>query len=254
MADSPTSTSDRILDASLKIFNQRGLHDVAALTIAMHIGISPGHLAYHFKTRNDIVLALFGRMEKEIRRDLLAAGQAGKPLSPTNAALHQIQVLRTLWRFRFFFNALTQVLGKDLALRERYMQLQSSIVDTMRALFDELKALGSMRVVPEPNSTRLLANACWLVWLSWLRFRQIEAPDESEVSADALHEGVTQTFSIIQPYFSPAFSREMLKALRQATDGRSPMRVPTATGAAGTAAQRGRGDRNKDRHAGDQKG
>jgi AcrR family transcriptional regulator len=221
MTQHQSSTADRILDASLKLFNEHGLHDVPALKVAQHLGISPGHLAYHFKTRADIVMAVFQRLEDAVRLELLSVERGDKPLAPAAAAQHQIRILRTLWRYRFFFNALNQVLGQDVVLRERYVRMQSSIIEMMAALFDELIACQSMRAVAKPNSTRLLARACWMVWLSWLRFAQIEDPDNDEISITAVQDGVMQTFSIIQPYFSPAFERDMLKELRRTTRGKA---------------------------------
>ena len=50
------TTVDRILDASLKLFNEHGFHCVPAMRIAEHLSISPGHLAYHFKNKSDIMI------------------------------------------------------------------------------------------------------------------------------------------------------------------------------------------------------
>ncbi|WP_428313006.1 TetR/AcrR family transcriptional regulator [Hydrocarboniphaga sp.] len=222
MADSVNSTTaDRILNASLQLFNERGLQDVPAMKIAMHLGISPGHLAYHFKTKNDIVVAVFGRLETEVRKELLEAKRPEQPFLPITAARQQIALLRTLWRYRFFFNALTQLLTKDLTLRERYLRMEEGIIEGIYQLFDELISQNYMFKVPEPNSTRMLARSCWMMWLSWLRFEQIEYPDRKSVRETALHDGVMQNFSIIQPYFGSEFEREMLNELRQATLGKA---------------------------------
>lgn len=214
-----SSIVENILETALKLFNEHGLKSVPVIKIAMELGISSGHVAYHFKTKSDIILALFARLEAAIRKDFIEAKRPEEPFSPLDAALHQIEVFRTLWRYRFFFNALTHLLSDDPKLRTRFMNMQDSILDTLRGLFDELIEQHSMRPVMPPNSTAMLAKSCWMLWLSWLSFEQIDHPDRETVRNSAVFNGVMQTFSIIQPYFSVEFEEEMISELRKALPG-----------------------------------
>lgn len=211
---SPASTADRILEASLRLFNEHGFRNVPVLKIARHLGISPSHLTYHYKTKNDIVVAVFPQLEKEVR-------DAKKPSGaflPSEAAEHQISVFRTLWRYRFFFNALTQLLPEEQDLRERFMSLQENVVGAMRDLFDELIAQGYMRPV-EPNSTLMMARCCWMMWLSWLRFEHIANPTNEEPGDAAIYDGIALNLTIVGSYFSPEFSAVMEAELRRALPG-----------------------------------
>ena len=154
MSALPTNTSERILEASLKLFNEYGFQNVPVLRIATHMGISSGNLAYHFKTKTDIVLAVFPLLEKALRDTKQREG----PFLPSSAALHQIEVFHTLWRYRFFFNALTKLLSEDAELHRRFMRLQDTVITAMQELFDELIQQKYMYPVKPPNSTRLLAK------------------------------------------------------------------------------------------------
>jgi len=205
------TTSERILKASLRLFNEHGFRNVPALKIAMHLGISPGHLAYHFKSKNDIVAAVFPQLEKEVRE----AKTPGGPFLPSEAVTHQINVFRTLWRYRFFFNALTQLLPDEPELTERFTTLQEMVIGAMRDLFDELIAQGYMRPV-EPNSTEMMGRCCWMMWLSWLRFEHIAHPRNEEPSDAALYDAVSLNSVIVGPYFAPQFSAMMEAELRKA--------------------------------------
>lgn len=211
MSTPTPSTSERIVEASLKLFNEHGFQNVPALRIAMHLGISPGHLAYHFKSKNDIVMAVLPQLERMLRE----SKRPDEPFLPHNAALQQIEVYRTLWKYRFFFNALTQLLPQDAELRERYRVLQDAAIAALQDLFDELIAQGFMRPAVAPNSTRMLANSCWMMWLSWLRFEQIENPSREIPHPQALYDAVMLNFSIIQPYFSDEFWAQELDALKK---------------------------------------
>jgi AcrR family transcriptional regulator len=51
-------TRERILETARKLFNEQGLHRVGVRDIARAAEMSPGNLAYHFATKDDLVAAL----------------------------------------------------------------------------------------------------------------------------------------------------------------------------------------------------
>jgi len=63
-------TRDRILKAALTLFNERGEAHVSLAQIAGRLGISEGNLWYHFRTKRDLVAALFTELEERIDHDL----------------------------------------------------------------------------------------------------------------------------------------------------------------------------------------
>jgi AcrR family transcriptional regulator len=66
-------TRDRILAAARLLFNEQGVSALSALDIATSMGISPGHLYYHFKGKPEIVDCLLAEYEAEITLILHAA-------------------------------------------------------------------------------------------------------------------------------------------------------------------------------------
>jgi len=215
------TTSDRVLEVSLKLFNEQGLANVSALAVAKHLGISSGNLAYHFKGKNGIVTAILKRLEIEMRQVLLGVAKPGESFLPGDAAAYHIEVIQTLWRYRFFFNALTHLLTHDAAMRKRFMRLQNNIIDAIKNKFDALIAEGQMN--DPPLSTQLLAKSCWMIWLSWLRFEQIENPDDEIVRNVAIYNGTLQSFVVVQSYFSRPFAKSFFaKLVRQLLDKAAP--------------------------------
>lgn len=212
MKKADQTTSERILAASLKLFNEHGYPNVSALKIAQHLGISHGNLAYHFKTKSDIVMTVFPLLEQAVR----SARTPGGGLLPRDAAVHQIEFSRTLWRYRFFFNGLTQLLSRDERLRARFLVLQETVVQTMQDLFDDAIKQGDMKPVEPPTTTRILSRCCWMTWLSWLRFEQIDNPTPFEARNEAVYNGCMLSFGIVQAYFSKQFSADVLSELRSA--------------------------------------
>ena len=69
----PRRTAQRILDASLALFNRFGEPNVSTTLISSELNISPGNLYYHFPAKEELVNALYDRYEKDLIPLLAAA-------------------------------------------------------------------------------------------------------------------------------------------------------------------------------------
>jgi len=67
--------SDKLLDAALRLFAERGLHATPTAAISEAAGVSTGLLFHHFKGKEALILALYVR-EKCRMYEAVAAGQA----------------------------------------------------------------------------------------------------------------------------------------------------------------------------------
>jgi len=66
----PRRTRERILELSLRLFNEFGEPNITTTVIAEEMNISPGNLYYHFRNKDDIVNSIFVQFETEIERIL----------------------------------------------------------------------------------------------------------------------------------------------------------------------------------------
>ena len=213
MAENPVkiTTVDRILDASLKLFNEHGFHRVPAMRIAEHLGISPGHLAYHFKSKSDILLALFPRMEKALQELM----ELEMPHVAPASIERSLSMLKTLWNYRFFFIELPQIAAVDKQILDSYLKLEDNILDTMQKSFDKRIAEGAMRPIPLPNTSQILAKATWTTWLDWIRSEQLRHPGQQTPSGPSVYEVMLRGYCIVQPYCGSDFLDEVVAGLKK---------------------------------------
>mgnify|MGYP003693934717 CR=1 FL=1 len=115
-----TGTRDRILDASLKLFNEEGVAKVSTHRIAAEIGISPGNLHYHFKTKQQIVVWLFRRFENRVTPCIDAAATV-TALDDLWLSLH-IDV-QAVSEYRFVYRDVDYVLNEFPELEVRAQAL-----------------------------------------------------------------------------------------------------------------------------------
>ena len=98
-------TKDKILAAARLLFNERGVSNLSALDIATAMGISPGHLYYHFRGKPEIVAALVGEHEREVGLVLGAAlaNCQGKDATIETFWTHLHILVEEAYDARFFY-------------------------------------------------------------------------------------------------------------------------------------------------------
>lgn len=133
-------TRDRILTASLALFNAEGVSGLSAVDIAAALGISPGHLYYHFKGKAEIVSTLFTAYETELALVLAGAVEA---LQAPDAGIATMQthiaiLLEETHDMRFLFRETGALTAAFPDLGPRYRRVMSaqygSVADMLSAL------------------------------------------------------------------------------------------------------------------------
>ncbi|MGL5986966.1 MAG: TetR/AcrR family transcriptional regulator, partial [Burkholderiales bacterium] len=69
-------TYDRIIQASLELFNEHGERAITTNHIAAHLGISPGNLYYHFRNKEEIIYQIFLQYRSFMQTRLSLPGNA----------------------------------------------------------------------------------------------------------------------------------------------------------------------------------
>src|ERR1700753_1794758 len=112
-------TQLRILQAALDLFNECGTAAVSSNRIAEHCGISKGNLQYHFRNKQEIILAVFQQAISE-----MDAGWYRDNLAPTleHMTTMYVRQLQLILKYRFFYREMADLLRQDPQLRRRFAE------------------------------------------------------------------------------------------------------------------------------------
>lgn len=189
----PRRTVERILEVSLSLFNEHGEPNVTTTQIADELSISPGNLYYHFKNKEAIVEPLFDRFAAELAGNL--ALPADRAITLEDMWLHLHLVFETIWRYRFIYRDLNDLLGRHRPIREHFRRLMEEQTVAGVDVFRGLAESGNMMASEE--EMHALARNMVLIATYWLSFENARGgkPDSNNIG-----RGVYQVMAAIAPF------------------------------------------------------
>ncbi|MFH1598766.1 MAG: TetR/AcrR family transcriptional regulator [Pseudomonadota bacterium] len=201
-------TRQRILDASLAMFNEQGEPNVTTNHIADELEISPGNLYYHFRNKDDIIEQLFARYEERMDTALVAPEGRLRDLEDIWLQLHL--VFEAIWDYRFLYRDLVDILSRNRRLRLRFARILKRAADNATSGMRGLVQAGVMRASAaevEATATNILVLATF-----WLNYASVRGDrDENE----AIRRGIVQVMMLLSPLLRDA-ERMHLNTLTQA--------------------------------------
>lgn len=201
-------TKEHIVDAAVRLFNERGSGAVSTNHIAEAAGISPGNLYYHFRNKEEIILQSYQRAlvaYDEIWEGALTA-------APSPAVLGELldETFDTQWRYRFLQRELPWLVQTDEAIRKRYREVQERRQSFLAALFEGWVSAGVARPLPGTNVEDLLL-AAWVVGDQWLA--HLEATGAAHTEAD-VRRGSRLVLEILSPHLANGAAASTRRAER----------------------------------------
>lgn len=197
----PRRTRERILELSLRLFNDFGEPNVNTTVIAEEMNISPGNLYYHFKNKDDIINCVYQQFERE-SDDLLTIPSSREP-NVEDAWLFLHLLFELIWKYRFLYRDLNNLLINNRSLELRFKTLLQQKVKMARWLCEGLARRGELKAsAPEVESlaTNMVVIATW-----WLSYEYVLNPRhfaEPEVIGRALARGCYQVLALTSPYLT----------------------------------------------------
>ncbi len=222
----PKRTRERILELSLHLFNEHGEPNVTTSAIADGMEISPGNLYYHFRNKDDIVNALFDDFEREIDHVLEAASGQDASVEDAWFVLHLL--FETIWKHRFLYRDLNDLLTRNRRLEAYFQQLLARMTAGARALCNGLAGRGELLASPREIDT--LATNMVVIATYWLSFEYVSNArrfSDSAYQSGAIARGAYQVLALTGAYLT-GNSRELFFRLAEEYLPDYPPTAPTA--------------------------
>ncbi|MCU0897648.1 MAG: TetR/AcrR family transcriptional regulator [Burkholderiales bacterium] len=200
-------TRERILETSLRLFNDFGEPNVTTTTIADELNISPGNLYYHFRNKDEITNTIFAEFEREIDTTLAVPARRRADVEDIWLFLHVMFEL--VWRYRFLYRDLNDLLSRNRTLEIHFKQILERKVRTAGALLEGLAETGDL----EAGAAEVLPLATNMVVVAtyWLSFEYVRNP-RNFAEGEVVARGAFQVMSMVAPFLRGA-SRALFERL-----------------------------------------
>lgn len=187
-------TRDRIILAALALFNESGEPNVTTNHIAAHLGISPGNLYYHFRNKEEIIHSIFDQYAADLNIHF-------QPLEHTqitvdNVSVYLDAVFMLMWRYRFFYANLPDILRRDSVLQHKYLLAQEGLRQNIMAMMNSFCLSGLLDL--DESEILNLTHTLKLVASSWIFYQTTQAPG-AKITKAVIYQGVLQMLSIVRP-------------------------------------------------------
>jgi len=187
-------TRDRILSASLTLFNSEGEANVTALDVANVMEISPGNLYYHFKGKDALIKALFDAFEGEM--NVILQGAENRLTSLEDHWVFLYILLEEIYDFRFFYRSLGILTARYPSLANRLEALNQRLRATLGA---SLQSFGQdIRFSENPRVMSVLLDQLISTLTFWLEEDVMHSRDTP--AADLIHHTVLRALLTVAPY------------------------------------------------------
>ena len=190
-------TRQRILGASLAMFNLQGEPNVTTNHIADELEISPGNLYYHFRNKDDIIEQLFARYEERMDTALVSPDGRLRDLEDIWLQLHL--VFECIWDYRFLYRDLVDILSRNRRLRMRFARILKRADEQAHTVMRGLVQAGVMRASADEvdaASTNILVIATF-----WMNYASARGDKDERAS---IRDGIVQVMMLISPFLRDA--------------------------------------------------
>lgn len=198
-------TRDRILDAALDLFNDRGPDRVTTAEIALAVDINEGNLYYHFRTKELLVLALFARFEADAMVLVATVDGADEGAAATYVGFLR-QWFSLVWSYRFLFRDLVGLVALAPALVEPVRTISAAMRLAVGDIVSRMQKAGLVDI-PESEHDAVLTNL-WIVSTYWAAYLNLQE-GVSEFGQRQMDWGLQQVSSLFRPYLSTEAKAEL---------------------------------------------
>ncbi|MGH8032226.1 MAG: TetR/AcrR family transcriptional regulator [Luteimonas sp.] len=190
-------TRQRILDASLAMFNAQGEPNVTTNHIADELEISPGNLYYHFRNKDDIIEQIFTGFDA--RMDAALSVPQGRLPELEDIWLQLHLVFECIWDYRFLYRDLIDILSRNRRLRVRFARILKRADGNAHTVMRGLGQAGIMRA--SASELDAAATNVLVIATFWMNYATVRGDNDEQ---RAIRAGIVQVMMLLAPFLRDA--------------------------------------------------
>jgi hypothetical protein len=186
---------EKILLKAVELFNEQGISSTSPNQIAAALGISPGNLTYHFKTKAILVKEVYERMHAESKDIITLTGY----LTLDDFRKIMISFRDFMQKHIFFFQDLFFILKNYPEVGKLYEKSNLLRLEQGRSLFDYYVETGRVKPETEGINYDFFIHNVWMVGAFWNLQSKIYT---SKALFDKTMDMVDMTWYMLIPYLT----------------------------------------------------
>jgi len=184
------STKEKIIKKAIELFNKKGFAAVSLFELAKSLGITRGNFTYHYKTKDDLLVAIVNDMWAKI----LIERQKTRQLPSFENLHNEVQLYYKFQREYAFLFLDTHVLNHS-ALKPKIKEMTNQTFKDAEMAIAFAIANGNMRPEPFKGIYHNIVFKTWMLSFFWFAQQKI-------LGDAAKKDGEKLIWSMLVPHFT----------------------------------------------------
>ena len=195
-----TDTKEHILQRATLLFNERGVSTTSLRQVAVYLEMSDGNLRYHYKNKEELVLAIFNNMLQEME-EIIKKGDR-----ETIAVLEEVRkqfrsMFHIMYRYIFLFMESTFLLKSYPTFRLAFLQLFEARKAFFSEFFQEYIEKGIFRADMGKCYYARTFEQIFIISDNWMKYLELEGAEENSIEIKIDHY-INLCISLLLPALS----------------------------------------------------
>ena len=189
------TTKDKIIETSVKLFNEKGCLNTSTRHISNELGISVGNLYYHFKNKEEILIEIFLRYVNAVFKEISFLNHSQDEIFLLKNFL--VDTLDSNIEYRFLhleLNLLLISFSKFKTIMQEQLKLEIKMIKEL--LYHQMK-YGYLKQINEIEIEFLVSNS-WILASSNLAYWNLLSDDIIK----NVKKGSLNVYYLIKPYLT----------------------------------------------------
>ncbi|OIN59427.1 TetR/AcrR family transcriptional regulator [Arsenicibacter rosenii] len=202
------TTKEKIVESALFLFNRFGIVSVRLQHIADEAQLSVGNLAYHFRTKDDLVEFIYEQIV--LQQQQLLTDLRVMPLF-VNLERHLQNTWLIQQRYSFFFTDTLEIMRAYPAIKRKHREHIGWQKLQIQLFLDFNISRGALQPPVTPDTVGQLADRYLLITETWMSYQVMQGTPVKELEEGVFKQAI---WAILSPCFS-AEGREEYEYMRQ---------------------------------------